>query len=80
MPLWIKALSGNTRDKKGFSKTVQVFQKQFDRKTMPYMVMDSAFYSKKNLDSCRELRRLFTIFEDVLPLATHGGRTNEKEV
>jgi transposase len=56
IPLWIEALSGNTSDKKSFSKTVQAFQKQFDRTTMPYMVMDSAFYSKKNLGSCREFR------------------------
>jgi len=49
IPLWIEALSGNTNDKKSFGRTVKKFQKQFNGSSMPYMVMDSAFYTKENL-------------------------------
>jgi len=56
IPLWIEALSGNTSDKKSFAATVKQFQKQFDRQQMPYMVMDSAFYSKENLADAGEFR------------------------
>jgi transposase len=55
IPVWLEALSGNTSDKKSFSKTVKDFQKQFDHKTMPYVVMDSAFYSRANLKECNDL-------------------------
>ena len=54
IPLWIEALSGNTSDKKSFSATVKQFQKQFDSKQMPYMVMDSAFYTKENIQNSDE--------------------------
>ena len=49
IPLWIEALSGDSSDKKSFRETLREFQKQFDRESMPYVVMDSAFYSQQNL-------------------------------
>lgn len=51
IPIWIEALSGNTSDKKSFRKTVAQFQRQFNREEMPYVVMDSAFYTRENLQS-----------------------------
>ena len=56
IPLWIEALSGNAQDKKSFKETVKEFQKQFNKKTMPYMVMDSAFYSKENIADCPDIK------------------------
>ena len=56
IPLWIEALSGNTSDKKSFARTVKEFQKQFDREQMPYMVMDSAFYTKENITGSGEFK------------------------
>lgn len=56
IPLWLEALSGNTSDKKSFRETVKRFQKQFKADEMPYMVMDSAFYSKKNLIECADVK------------------------
>ena len=56
IPLWIEALSGNTSDKKSFKETIKEFQKQFDGESMPYMVMDSAFYSQQNLADSGEFR------------------------
>ena len=40
IPLWIEVLSENPSDKKSFPRTVKAFQKQFQTKEMPYMVMD----------------------------------------
>lgn len=53
IPIWIEVLSGNTSDRKSFPKTVKEFQKQFNKEEMPYIVMDSAFYSKENINECR---------------------------
>ena len=52
LPLWIEALSGNSNDKKAFRETVGKFQKQFQEDQRPYMVGDSAFYTKENIVSC----------------------------
>jgi transposase len=54
--MWLEALSGNTSDKKSFAKTVKQFQKQFKKNEMPFIVMDSAFYSEKNIVECRDLK------------------------
>ena len=56
MPMWVEALSGNTVDKKSFAKTVKAFQQQFYRSSMPYVVMDAAFYTQTNLQSCDDVR------------------------
>ena len=56
IPVWIEALSGNSSDKASFKETVKAFQDQFDQSQMPYMVMDSAFYSKKSLMECKDFR------------------------
>jgi transposase len=56
IPLWIEALSGNTSDKKSFKATVKQFQEQFEGDSMPYIVMDSAFYTKDNLMDSGEFR------------------------
>ena len=52
LPLWIEALSGNSNDKKAFRETVGKFQKQFQEDQRPYMVGDSAFYTKEIIVSC----------------------------
>jgi transposase len=56
IPIWLEALSGNTSDKKSFTKTVKQFQQQFKKNEMPFIVMDSAFYSEKNIVECRDLK------------------------
>ena len=56
IPLWIEALSGNTSDTKSFKATVKQFQEQFDQDSMPYIVMDSAFYTKDNVLDSGEFR------------------------
>lgn len=54
--MWLEALSGNTSDKKSFAKTVKRFQKQFQKEEMPFIVMDSAFYSTQNITECSALK------------------------
>ena len=56
IPLWIEALSGNTSDTKSFKATVKQFQDQFEGDSMPYIVMDSAFYTKDNVLDSGEFR------------------------
>jgi transposase len=71
IPLWIEALSGNSSDKKSFSSTVKEFQKQFERKQMPYMVMDSAFYTAENLVSCGGLKWVTRVPETLKEVKEH---------
>jgi transposase len=66
LPIWIEALSGNSNDKKTFKETVKKFQKQFRREEMPYIVADSAFYTKENIaDSSSELSWVSRVPETV---------------
>lgn len=65
IPLWLEALSGNTSDKKSFRETVKLFQNQFKKDEMPYMVMDSAFYSEKNLHECKDIKWVTRVPETI---------------
>jgi transposase len=66
LPLWIEALSGNSNDKKAFRETVKKFQKQFTKEGMPYIVADSAFYTKENISGCaNELRWVTRVSETI---------------
>ncbi len=71
IPMWIEALSGNSVDKKSFAATIREFQHQFDRDTMPYMVMDSAFYTKANLESCDGVRWVTRVPETLKQVRQH---------
>ena len=71
IPLWIEALSGNSVDTKSFAKTVKEFQQQFEGTTMPYMVMDAAFYAKENLDSCKQVRWVTRVPETLKEVKEH---------
>lgn len=71
MPMWIEALSGNTSDKKSFAETVKSFQAQFSADTMPYMVMDSAFYTQKNISECHDIRWVTRVPETIQEVGTH---------
>jgi len=80
IPLWIEALSGNTSDKKSFLETVKEFQKQFDRESMPYMVMDSAFYTKENLKSSLEFRWVTRVPETLKAVLEHYRRFDVEQM
>ena len=71
MPMWIEALSGNTSDKKSFAETVKSFQKQFRADTMPYMVMDSAFYTRKNIADCCDIHWITRVPETIQEVGSH---------
>ena len=80
IPLWIEALSGNSSDKKSFSATVKEFQKQFDRKQMPYMVMDSAFYTKENIQGSGEFRWVTRVPETLKEVKSHYGELDPEKM
>jgi transposase len=65
IPIWFEALSGNTSDKKSFKETIKQFQKQFKRNEMPFMVMDSAFYTKTNIVECRDMKWVSRVPETI---------------
>jgi transposase len=76
IPLWIEALSGNSSDKKSFRETIKEFQKQFDGGSMPYMVMDSAFYTKENLAESGEFRWVTRVPETLKEVKEHYLKIN----
>ena len=78
IPLWIEALSGNTSDKKSFGATVKKFQKQLGRET--YMVMDSAFYSKDNLQSTGEFRWVTRVPETLKEIKEHFQKLDQEKM
>jgi transposase len=71
MPMWIETLSGNTSDKKSFAETVKAFQRQFRKDSMPYMVMDSAFYTQKNITECYDIHWVTRVPETVKEVRVH---------
>ena len=78
IPLWIEALSGNTSDKKSFAATVKEFQKQFGRES--YMVMDSAFYTKENLENSGEFRWVTRVPETLKEVKAHYQKLDERKM
>lgn len=70
LPVWLEVLSGNTSDRKSFSETVKQFQKQFSPKEMPTIVMDSAFYSEKSLQSCSGVSWITRVPETIKEVKT----------
>jgi transposase len=80
IPLWIEALSGNSSDKTSFSATVKEFQKQFDRKQMPYMVMDSAFYTKDNIQGSGEFRWVTRVPETLKEVKEHYSELDPEKM
>lgn len=71
IPIWIETLSGSTSDKKSFARTVKSFQKQFRKDTMPYMVMDSAFYTKQNIGECHDICWVTRVPETIQEVRSH---------
>ena len=78
IPLWIEALSGNTSDKKSFAATAKQFQKQFGRET--YMVMDSAFYSKDNVQGAGEFRWVTRVPETLKEIREHYQELDQEKM
>ena len=71
MPMWIEALSGNTSDKTSFAETVKAFQTQFQHDAMPYLVMDSAFYTQTNITDCHDVRWVTRVPETIKEVREH---------
>ena len=55
LPVWLEVLSGNSSDKKTFSKSVNAYCKHLGGKKALYFVMDSAGYSKESLKEMKEI-------------------------
>ena len=80
IPLWIEALSGNSSDQKSFRETVKEFQKQFDSQSMPYMVMDSAFYTHQNLAESGEFHWVTRVPETLKEVKEHYRQLDKEQM
>jgi len=50
LPVWIRALSGNTSDKTHFREVIEQYSKQLaENNEVAYFIMDSAMYTDKNI-------------------------------
>lgn len=56
LPIWLKALDGNTCDKNSFPETIRAYLKQLSGSDSPYFVADSALYSAGNLQMLSDVR------------------------
>ena len=54
LPIWLEALSGNSNDKKSFPETVRAYFEQWQTEDAPYVVMDSAGYSRETIETMGE--------------------------
>ncbi len=54
LPVWFKALHGNSNDKKTFTESVTAYCKQLKSSERPYLVMDSAGFSEATLKAAQE--------------------------
>jgi transposase len=63
LPIWLEVLSGNSSDKKSFSRSVTAYCEQFAEGDAPYFVMDSAGYSEDSLKKFGETYWLIRVPE-----------------
>jgi len=56
LPLWLKALDGNTSDKNSFPETIGAYLEQLGGSDPPYFVADSSLYSASNLQMLSDVR------------------------
>ena len=61
LPLWFRALDGNSSDQKTFTQTIKAYLKQFTREEeMPVLVADAALYTEANLQDLPQALRWIT--------------------
>ena len=56
LPIWLKALDGNTSDKNSFPETIRAYLEQLSGSDPPYFVADSALYSAHNIQMLSDVR------------------------
>lgn len=65
IPVWLEVLSGNSSDKKSFAQSIKEYKKQFEAKKLPYIVADSALFTKEGLSELSETRWVTRVPETV---------------
>jgi transposase len=63
LPVWLEVLSGNSNDKKTFKATVKAYYQQLRPEEQPYVVMDSAGFSKATLKEAQDIKWLMRVPE-----------------
>ncbi len=65
IPIWIEVLSGNSNDKQSFRKTIKKFREQFQGKSLPCFVADSALYTAEGLKELSEIKWVTRVPETI---------------
>ena len=65
IPVWIEVLSGNSNDKKSFRKTIKKFRDQFQKKSLPYFVADSALFTAEGLKELEGIKWVTRVPETI---------------
>lgn len=65
IPIWIEVLSGNSNDKLSFRKTIKKFREQFQGKSLPCFVADSALYTAEGLKELSDINWVTRVPETI---------------
>lgn len=65
IPVWIEVLSGNSNDKQSFRQTINKFREQFQGKSLPCFVADSALYTAEGLKELSEIKWVTRVPETI---------------
>lgn len=80
IPLWVEVLSGNTNDKSSFKKTIKAYRQQMNQKEMPYVVADSALYSKTSLQELQGVKWVTRVPETIREAKDLINSTEKKDM
>lgn len=80
IPVWLEVLSGNNSDKKSFAKSVRKYKKQFEKKKLPYIVADSALFTKDGLKELSETKWVTRVPETVKEAREEIQKTKKDEM
>ena len=78
IPVWIEVLSGNSNDKKSFPETIKKFREQFQKKSLPCFVADSALYTAEGLKELSEIQWV-TRVPEIIKEAREAIRSIDKK-
>lgn len=65
LPLWLEVLDGNSSDKESFRQSVQAYTQQLEGETPSWLIMDSAGYTRKNLESWQDIKWVARVPETI---------------
>ena len=81
LPILMRPLSGNTSDKTEFGQVIKSYVKQIQHlKDIPYLVMDSAFYTKDNIKEMKDDKWISRVPETLKEAKTAIEKTKHEKL